>query len=60
MRKTMGPKQKKKVKGTIEVPNPELPGNATTTGPATPAAAPANGPTPASNGASNGGTKSTG
>ena len=32
MRNTMGSVQKKKVKGTVEVPNPELPGSAPTTG----------------------------
>jgi hypothetical protein len=60
MRGTLGKKQKQKVKGTIEVPNPELSGNATTTAPATPATAPVTGATPATNGAGSGGTKPTG
>ena len=60
MRNTMGSKQKKKVKGTIEVPNPELPGNATSSAPATPTAAPATGATSTSNGANGSGTKPTG
>jgi hypothetical protein len=68
MRNTMGSVQKKKVKGTIEVPNPELSGTAPTTAPVTTASAPAAPATPAttppaatatpaSNVATSGGTK---
>jgi hypothetical protein len=61
MRNTMGSVQKKKVKGTIEVPNPELSGSDTTTAPATPATMPpAATATPANSGAPSGGTKPAG